>query len=282
LGEIYVTASTLLIISAAFHALWNFWLKRSRNKTGTALAIMVVATLLNTVVSCLSSPVPNASTPLVLGIVAAGLCEGFYFYLLNTAYAQQAMGVAYTIMRGGAMVLVWLIATLTLGEAIELHEVFLVCGILCGIALIQRSFRARDLLHSGAYAAYICAVCIAGYHIAYGAAVRTGATPAFVFSTAMACGVATYSVCGGRQALLSLRVSLRDEPQLIALAGVACGLSFLLFITALATVDPGRAISLRNTSVAFGAVLSLIAGEQLTRIQWLGVILVGSCVVGLI
>gem|GEM_PF-6544060 len=64
-----------------------------------------------------------------------------------------------------------------------------------------------------------------------------------------------------------------------AFHALACGTSFLLFITALVTVDPGRAISLRNTSVAFGAILSFLAAEKLSPIQWLGV---GCVVVGVL
>jgi drug/metabolite transporter (DMT)-like permease len=271
-----MTTPAILILSAAFHALWNFWLKRSNYKLGAALAFMVVATALNAAYSAITAPLPEYSTPLLLGIIAAGLFEGFYFYLLNTAYAKQALGVAYTIMRGGAMVLVWLISTIALHERLTIPHLISVSGILLGIALIQRSYNVRELLASGAHAAYLCAGCIAGYHIAYGVAVHTGAAPAFVFAASMACGVITYIACSKGDVMSDISAALTHERSLIVYGGSACGLSFLLFLTALASTGPGEAISLRNTSVVFGVILSLIAGERLIAIQWLGV----ACVIG--
>jgi drug/metabolite transporter (DMT)-like permease len=277
-----MTTAAILILSAAFHALWNFSLKRSNHKLGAALAFMVVATVLNAVYSAATTSLPEWSTPLLLGILAAGIFEGFYFFLLNTAYAKQTLGVAYTIMRGGAMVLVWLISTIALHESLTIPHLISVTGILLGIALIQRSYKVRELLSSGAYAAYLCAGCIAGYHIAYGVAVRTGAAPALVFATAMTCGVLTYIACSKGGAIRDLGTALKYERGLIAFGGSACGLSFLLFLTALTSAGPGQAISLRNTSVVFGVILSLIAGERLIAIQWLGVACVIGGVLGLI
>lgn len=268
--------SLILIISALFHALWNFALKRSQHKLGAALAFMLVATALNAVYGLATASLPQLSISLVLGTVAAGVFEGVYFYFLNTAYAKQGLGFAYTIMRGGAMVLVWIISTLALGEMITTRELCSVFVILLGIALVQRTFALSQLISSGTYAAYLCAGCIAGYHIGYGIAVQTGAAPALVFAAAMACGVLTYVACSRGQALQTLSVAIRHEPTLVMLGGATCGLSFLLFLTALVSVDPGKAISLRNTSVAFGAMLSLVAGERLGTVQWLGV----ACVVG--
>ncbi len=277
-----MSAPALLILSAAFHALWNATLKRSTNKLGAALAFMIIATCLNAAFAVMTATIPTLSTPLIGATVAAGLFEGVYFYLLNTAYASQSLGVAYTIMRGGAMLLVWLISAFILGESIGAREILGALTILTGIACIQRTFHPRELLHSGAYAAYACAACITGYHICYGIAVRTGTAPALVFATAMSVGVATYLVCGRAKALREVYECLQRERVLIIFGGMACGLSFLLFLTALNIVEPGRAISLRNTSVVFGAALSFLMGEQLKRIQTLGVLLVSAGVFGLL
>lgn len=277
-----MSAPALLILSAAFHALWNATLKRSTNKLGAALAFMTIATSLNAAFAAMTATIPPLSASLIGATVAAGLFEGIYFYLLNTAYASQSLGVAYTIMRGGAMLLVWLISAFTLGESIGLGEILGALTILAGIACIQRTFHPRELLHSGAYAAYACAACITGYHICYGIAVRTGTAPALVFAAAMSVGVATYLVCGRGKALSDVYECLKRERLLVGLGGVACGLSFLLFLTALTIVEPGRAISLRNTSVVFGAAISFLMGERLKRIQTLGVLLVSAGVFGLL
>jgi drug/metabolite transporter (DMT)-like permease len=275
-------AATLLIISAAFHALWNFALKRSSNKLGAGLAFMIIATLLNAIYGLANAALPSLNTELVLGTIAAGVFEGLYFYLLNTAYSKQALGVAYTIMRGGAMALVWAISILTFNETLTLKDGCAVIAIAIGIALVQRSFRIRDLFASGAHAAHACAGCIAGYHIGYGVAVQTGAAPALVFASAMSIGIVTYVALSRGSALKELLSSLKQDGILVGTGGVACGVSFLLFLTALASVDPGRAISLRNTSVAFGALLSVISAEKLSATQWAGVSLVVVGALGMV
>jgi drug/metabolite transporter (DMT)-like permease len=277
-----MSAPALLILSAAFHALWNATLKRSKNKLGTALSFMIVATILNAVFAAAAATMPPFSTVLLSSTIAAGVFEGVYFYLLNTAYAKQSLGVAYTIMRGGAMVLVWIISALALGESIGRREVIAALTILSGIACIQQTFKLSEFLASGAYAAYACGGCIAGYHICYGLAVRTDASPSFVFAAAMSIGVVTYITCSRGAALGQVYASLTRERALVFFGGASCGLSFLLFLTALTMVEPGRAISLRNTSVVFGAAISLLMGEHLKRIQRLGVVLVTAGVFGLL
>lgn len=277
-----MSAPALLILSAAFHALWNATLKRSANKLGIALAFMLVATIFNALFAAVTATLPPLSALLISATLAAGVFEGVYFYLLNTAYAKQSLGVAYTIMRGGAMVLVWTISTVSLGESIGSREILAVLTILGGIACIQRTFQPSEFFSSGAYAAYACAACIAGYHICYGLAVRTGAAPSIVFSAAMSVGVVTYIACSRGTSLRQLYASFTGERRLVLLGGASCGLSFLLFLTALTIVEPGRAISLRNTSVVFGAALSLLMGERLKRIQTFGVVLVSAGVLGLL
>ena len=215
----------------------------------------------------------------MIGTVGAGIFEGLYFYLLNSAYSKQSLGVAYTIMRGGAMVMVWAISTIALGEIVSSQDILCIFAILIGIACVQRSLSLADFFQAGTRAAHACAVCIAGYHICYGLAARTGASPALVFASAMTVGVMTYLSCGRATATAALAEAVKTEKALIALGGLACGTSFLLFITALVTVDPGRAISLRNTSVAFGAILSFLAAEKLSPVQWFGV---GCVVVGVL
>ena len=180
------------------------------------------------------------------------------------------------------MVLVWMISSLMLGEPIGCREVIAAHTILIGIACIQGTFKPSEFLSSGAFAAYACAVCITGYHICYGVAVRTGAAPSMVFAAAMSIGVATFITCCRGAALEQVYAGLMRERRLILFGGTSCGLSFLLFLTALTIVEPGRAISLRNTSVVFGAAISLLMGERLQTIQRVGVALVTAGVFGLL
>lgn len=270
----------LLLTSAFLHALWNSALKRSKNKAGVSLAIMLSATLLNALFCLFTATWPPMSVPLVGGTLIAGICEGFYFLLLSRTYEKQNLGVAYTLMRGGAMVLVWWFSSFWLKEALTLRNMLAGAVVLFGIACVQKSFRAREFFETGMGSAYLCAFFITGYHLAYGVAVRTGAAPSLVFTCAMTCGLFIYVACDRSQCGINLTKALREEMRLTLAGGLACGLSFLLFLTALQHADPGRAISVRNTSVMFGALLALSLGEKLSRIQWLGVACVAAGALG--
>ncbi len=51
----------------------------------------------------------------MIGVVS-GIFEGLYFLSLSKALRDSSLGQSYAIMRGGAMILVWLFSTLFLQE----------------------------------------------------------------------------------------------------------------------------------------------------------------------
>ena len=59
-----------------------------------------------------------------------------------------------------------------------------------------------------------------------------------------------------------------------AFAGLLCAGSFLLFLSALAAVGAGAALTLRNTSVVFAQGLAFLLGERPRRAQMMGAALV--------
>ena len=64
-------------------------------------------------------------------------------------------------------------------------------------------------------------------------------------------------------------------------AGALCATSFILAIFALRSVDSGRVLGLRNSSVGFAALFGYAMGERPSKLGWLGLCVVFAGVAGL-
>ncbi len=118
-----------------------------------------------------------------LWALTSGLFEGGYIITLAISLSQSALGKAYIIMRGSAMVIVWFISACFLGENINLFSIIGVFSVLFGLILTSQTFnpdQSRQLLFP-----VLCGICIAGYHLCYGRSLVYGANPAALFSAAL-------------------------------------------------------------------------------------------------
>ncbi len=110
------TGSALLLLSAFLHALWNALVRRAEDKEAAPLGMVMV---------CMSASVAWAlvvergAVPPLRGLAwtgAAGLAEGAYVIALGRALRDAPVGIAYAVSRGGAMLLVWPVSVILLGE----------------------------------------------------------------------------------------------------------------------------------------------------------------------
>ena len=117
-----MTAATLaLVLASAFlHAAWNAILKKDPAPRAAAVAVLACAAL----VSAAAVPFfPGRAFPGPEGLAwsaAAGLLEAAYFWTLALALANAPLGIAYALARGGALVAVWPVSVLWLGERVTL------------------------------------------------------------------------------------------------------------------------------------------------------------------
>lgn len=109
-----------------------------------------------------------------------------------------------------------------------------------------------------------CAVSIAGYHLAYKAALEEGVNPSACFALSLALsatinGVRLGAVHRGRE---PLGVLVRARWPRLLLMGIVCSGSFLILMEALALGGSGYVLTLRNTSVLFAAAMAWFIGDR--------------------
>jgi drug/metabolite transporter (DMT)-like permease len=270
-----VTAGALALFASAFlHASWNALLKRERDPTVAAAGVLAAA-LAVAAVAALLAPAPAFPSAAGLAWAAgAGVFEGVYFATLGAALARASYGAVYAIARGGALLVVWPVSALVLGEAATARGLAGAAAVGLGVALVAaggaRASRAAVAL------AAACAASIAGYHVLYDRALAAGAAPAPVFAVALL--VALPFVGAPARLRREAALALRDRRTLLrwTVAGTLCTASFLLFLVGLRGSGAAVALTLRNTAVVFAQLLALAIGEAVPRRQALGAVLVAG------
>ena len=255
----------LVLVSAFLHASWNALLRLETDKERTLIAAVTVATLLAAIVACIRWGVGNApfATNVALAwTVASGVLEWLYFTSLAKALDRGSLGPVYTISRGGAILLVWPISIGIFAEPLTVTSAVGSAVVLGGLALA--SARTGDTRRTGGSAlawAIACAASIAGYHLAYKAALREGGSASAVFAVALAVATAINIARIGSDGRRVIAAQFRTRLARVIAMGLVCGGSFLILMEALAGGGAGYILTLRNTSVLFATGLAFAIGR---------------------
>ena len=271
----------LVLVSALLHATWNALLRLEQDKDRSLIAAIVVATLFAATIAggrWSLGAVPFAS-PGGLGFtLLAGAFEAIYFATLARAMDRGKLGVVYTISRGGAVLAVWPLSIVLFAELVTLPAVTGSLLVLAGLALSGLGSGAGGRGSRGGAVgwAIACAVSIAGYHLAYKAALRDAVNPSACF--ALSLGISAVINVGrlGGLGRRELGVLVRGRWPRLVLMGLVCGGSFLILMEALAIGGSGYVLTLRNTSVLFAAGMAWLIGERPARLEIAGAALVAA------
>jgi drug/metabolite transporter (DMT)-like permease len=268
----------LLLISAILHASWNALAKSSQDKEGFLFITILISGILTIGLAFGIDDGLHWGGGVVIGIgVLSGIFEGLYFITLSKAL-RESLGTSYAIMRGGAMVVVWLISSLFLGEVSDLHH-YIGAGIILAGIFAMTIPRDKNLQVQAKKAnnmwAYLSAFFIAGYHLCYHQALIRSAHPTSLFCVAMFVSLPFLFWSLGREPKKRILATWRDHPVRVTLCGIAAMASFVIFLYGLKVSAPGYAISLRNSSIFFALVFSYFLKEKISRVQFLGALTVG-------
>ncbi|MEO7732103.1 MAG: DMT family transporter [Kofleriaceae bacterium] len=273
----------LVLLSALLHATWNALLRLERDKDRMLILAIVVATLFATAVATVRwrlGAVPFATLGGLGFTIVAGVFEAMYFGALARAMERGKLGLVYTISRGGAVIVVWplsiaLFAELATPSALAGSVVVLGGLALCGIgAGSQRS--GGEQRRSAIAWAVACAGSIAGYHLAYKAALLSGSNPSATFAVSLGLSAVINVVRLGGSGRRTLVEVVRSRAVRVMVMGVVCGGSFLILMEALARGGSGYVLTLRNTSVLFAAGFALTIGERPRRSELVGAVFVAG------
>lgn len=267
------SVALVLVLSSAFiHALWNALLKRQEDPEAGVVGVIGVAVVGG---GLWALRLEGQAFPTWRGVawgLAAGLWESGYLATLARSLRRAPLGLAYTVARGGALLLVWPVSVLWMGEVVT---PWTAAGavVLAGGLVVMGLSRPAGSVAAGLGWAAASGVCIAGYHVAYKQALAAGAQAPALF--ALALGVALpLLVFLKRERLPALRAQLTRHPVLVLATGALCTLSFALMLIALSRSGAGVVLTLRNTSIAFALGLAALQGERLGHRQWAGAALV--------
>lgn len=269
--------------SAFLHAAWNAILKREGGSQEAAAGIFVVCAVAALAAALLEGKgFPDWRS--CAWSAASGVFEAGYILSLARSLTRAPLGLAYTVSRGGALVGVWPVSILFLGEratALGLSGAVLV---LLGLVLTgfgqDRTAGRTD--PAGLGWAAVSALNIAGYHVCYKQALSTGGAACAVFAVSIGVAVPLSLErlgAAGRRRLVAI---FRERPLPIVIAGILSCASFLIFLVGLARAGAGAVLTLRNTSILFAQILAIAIGERPTRARVLGgiIVAVGAVLLG--
>jgi len=277
------TALVLVLSSAFFHALWNALLKRHEDPESAVVGVIAVTVGCGGLWALGLRGVAFPTSAALLWSVVAGVLESGYLIALARALHRAPLGLAYTVSRGGALLLVWPVSVLWLGEQ-------LTPGAVAGAALVAGGMAVMNLVlprgpvGEGVLWALVSAACIAGFNLSYKRALGEGAQPPALFTLSLLVALPLILLLRRREEAGwgALRRKVMTRPLLLLGAGVLCTLSFSLLLLALVHSGTGAVLTLRNTSIAFALGLGALQGERMGRRQLLGagLVMLGAVVLG--
>lgn len=180
--------------------------------------------------------------------------------------------------RGGAVLAVWPLSILWFGEIVTTPSTVGSGLVLLGLALSSAGSTAgATRAHQAGLAwAAICAVSIAGYHLAYKAGLHVGGNPSAMFAVSLSLSALLSIVRIGGAGRAKLVALVKPRGIRLALMGILCGGSFLILMEALARGGSGYVLTLRNTSVLFAAGFAWAIGERPRRAEFVGAAFVAA------
>jgi drug/metabolite transporter (DMT)-like permease len=243
---------SLVLLSAALHASWNFIVKRQDDKLFSGwLTFLVPGVLLSPVLLFTGLPSPAAWTFLC----ASSLIHTLYMIGLVQAYHHGEFSVVYPVARGAAPLLVAVGAPVLLGErlsAVGGLGIVLVGG---GIAWLGLSARRSPGTTRGVLWALATAGTIAAYSMTDKAGVARAHPVAYVIVLLGLSGcILTPYVLWKRDARHIGALWRQVWPSAVV-GGVLSLLAYLLVLTAMRLTQVSYVAALRETSVVFAAAL---------------------------
>ena len=271
----------LVLVSAFLHATWNALLRLEKEKDRSLIAAIVVATLFAATVAGVRWSLGAAPFSSLVGLgfsLLAGVFEASYFVTLARAMDRGRLGVVYTVSRGGAVLAVWPLSIALFAEVAALPSVagslLVLAGLACsGLGVGRRGQGNRPGTVRWAVA---CALSIAGYHLAYKAALQSGVNPSACFALSLAVSATINTSRLGKAGRGELRVLVHGRWPRLLLMGLLCSGSFLILMEALAIGGSGYVLTLRNTSVLFAAGMAWLIGERPSWTEFGGAALVAA------
>ena len=267
------------LLSALIHASWNALLKSGEDRVVDSALVALGWFLLGGAGIALGGPLPARAVPYV---IATALIHCVYWTALTKAYDAGDLSHVYTLSRGLVPLLVAVAALIVVREMPQPGHVVGIALVSIGVCAVGASRHAP--LPATLWASGI-ACTIAAYSLVDALGARSAGS-AFVYSSWMLFASSLPLAClalgrrGGRTLLRTARSAWRRG----ILAGVVSGVGYGIVLFAQTRAPVAQVTALRETSVAFAAVIAwALLGEKLDARRWFGALTVacGALVIAL-
>jgi drug/metabolite transporter (DMT)-like permease len=274
----------IVLLSALLHSGWSLAIKASRNSLAFNLIQTLAAAALGLGLLALvgTEEIPPRVWPI---LAATGVAHGLYLYWLSRAFALADLSLVYPIARSTPALLP-LAAVPLLGESISAGGALGIGTVVAGIWLVnlQKGLRWRSLAQPGLGFAYLTL----GSTVAYGLLDKsamglleearwTSVVPRpilYFFMLYLACAVVYVPLSLRRLDRQSVAVTVRTEWRGALLALMIGLASYGLILQALRTAPASYVVAVRQSSVFFVVVLSMLwLGERPGPLRVFGAVL---------
>lgn len=265
----------VVLFGALLHASWNVIVKSGSDKYLNAVMVCGAAGVIALLIIPFVPLPSSASWPY---LVVSTTFQVFYLFLVAAAYSNGDMSLAYPLMRGTPPLLVALAAGPLIGEVLggmQWLAICLICGGVLTMALDRLSGKLGQNTSRTIFIALVNALFIAGYTLVDGLGVRVSGNAvsytlwAFLFN---AIPVVLWGTWRYRGKLLS---QVRSHGHLALVGGAGTLGSYGLALWAMTMAPVAMVAALRETSILFGMVLSLLfLREYISRKRLAGALLI--------
>ncbi len=268
-------AFLLVILTAFFHASWNFTTKKVSGNIAVMWNGFVMAVIIF-LPAIFFFPIFDSIRLAYPYIIISGLIHTVYFIALSKAYEHGDISTVYPIARGSGIVGTALVATIFLRDSISLVGGVGLLSVCTGVFFL--GYKNGHQMKAVRYALLV-GLMIVGYSIIDKLAV--GIAHPFVY---------LYSFMIVFTLVLSPYILLRKKDEMVLawrtkkrysfIIGVGVFVTYLTILFVFQIADVSYVVALREFSVAVGAVLGFyLLGEVMTRRKVYGIVLI---VIGMI
>jgi drug/metabolite transporter (DMT)-like permease len=266
----------LVLLSAVLHATWNAVVKAAHadRLTTQSLVIWTSCVAGAATVPFVPAPAPESWPFIALSTIVHTL----YYVFLLLAYRDGELSRVYPIARGTAPLLVALLATVLVGEALSVAQSLGV--VLVSLGIVSLTFERglpKGSERRAIVAALLTGLTITAYTLIDGMGVRRSGSAigyiAWLFAIeGIPFGVAALVLRGAP----SLTAPAADWAKAIA-GGLIATIGYGIAIWAMGQAAFAGVVSLRETSVVFGALIGAVfLGERFGPIRYVAAALVAS------
>jgi phosphonate utilization associated putative membrane protein len=262
-----------VLCGALLHAAWNALVKSSGDKQLDIALVHFLGAMVSLPLLWWVGLPPRESWP----FLAASLCIHVAYYItLNGAYQHGELGTTYPIMRGSAPMIVALGSSAVLGETLSAAAWLGVGAVTLGVLMVGLARPGEALHHRRAIGyALANALVIAAYTFVDGSGVRAavaagGSAASYVVLLFVLDGFPYPALVIARRnaaARRAIAAYARRRWPLATLGGLASLGSYWIALWAMTRAPVAAVSALRETSVLFATVLSVLVLKERFGLQ---------------